>query len=159
MQLFGDSKEFCPNVPKKLRDFYLQISSHKNHEDHVLVWLLKKGLNLFFCKRWAPFFLFWDFDQIFWRFCLDFPQIKTFAVTLSLPATRLLHHWQRCRQVCIGVRACTYGLQPKHELLFRKGSENRSRRGDQNLNLSCNFSNLSACLCLFVVQRRYLGKE
>jgi len=31
----------------------------------------------------------------------------------------------------------------KQGLRFRKGSENRSRRGDQNLNLSCIFSNLS----------------
>ena len=45
-----------PNFPKKLFcDFCLQIFSHKNLEDPVLVQPPKKGLLKFFCKRWELF--------------------------------------------------------------------------------------------------------
>jgi len=48
--------EFPRSCPKSfLYNFYLQIFSHKDHEDLFLVKPPKKGFYLFLCKPWAPF--------------------------------------------------------------------------------------------------------
>jgi len=79
MQIFGDAKDFCPNLPKLawkvLCDFCLQIFSHKDHDDLFWCDLLKRGLYVFrkrwasFCEvkqRWAPFLP--GFSEILPRF-------------------------------------------------------------------------------------------
>ena len=59
-QIFEGAKDFCPispNLPEKfLCDFCLQIFSHRDHDDLLLVWPPEKGLYSFFCKRLAPCF-------------------------------------------------------------------------------------------------------
>jgi len=45
---------FC--LKSFLCNFCLQIFSHKDHEDLFLVKPPKKGLYVFLCKPWAPFF-------------------------------------------------------------------------------------------------------
>jgi len=58
-QIFGGAKDFCPNFPKLARKVVRLLT--KNFLPQRLlrsfsVWTPKNGLNLFFCKRWAPFF-------------------------------------------------------------------------------------------------------
>ena len=76
-QIFGGAKDFCPYFPKLaeklLCDFYLQIFSHRDHEDLFWCDLQKKGFHLFFfCKRWEPFF---DVKQRWEPFPLRFLEI------------------------------------------------------------------------------------
>ena len=56
-----------PNFPEKLFcKVCLQIFSHKDYEDLFLVWAPKQRFQVFFCKRWAPFFL--EFSGILPRY-------------------------------------------------------------------------------------------
>ena len=64
-----------PNLPEKLLcDFWLQIFSHKDHEDLLLVWPPRRDVHVFFCKRWPPFMP--GFFPAFQGFCPDFQQVK-----------------------------------------------------------------------------------
>jgi len=114
-QIFEGAKDFCPispNLPEKfLCDFCLQIFSHRDHDDLLLVWPPEKGLYSFFCKRLAPCFkvkqcstpilsrfsgilkrylgILLEFQgvcQNFQGFCPYLWQINSFAGTLAPPA-------------------------------------------------------------------------
>jgi len=64
------------NLPEKfVRNICLQIFSHKDHQDIFLVWPPKKGLHVFFCKRWAPFFPW--FSGILLKFSEILPGFST----------------------------------------------------------------------------------
>jgi len=56
-KIFGGAKDFRPNLPKLPRKVFvqlcLQIFSRKRPFFGVTS---KKGLHVFFCKPWAPFF-------------------------------------------------------------------------------------------------------
>jgi len=56
-------------------NFCLQIFSHNDHEVLFLVWLPKKGLHVFFCKRWAPFMP--ELSGILPKFWKNFPRFLT----------------------------------------------------------------------------------
>ena len=59
-QIFGGAKDFCLNFPKLARTVVVRLLP-KNFLPqrllrYFLEWTPKNGLNLFFCKLWAPFF-------------------------------------------------------------------------------------------------------
>ena len=79
-----------------------------------MIFKKERGLRVFFCKSWAPFFKikqgwapfmpgfcphfqrffpnFQEFCPDFQGFCPDFQKIKTVGGALALPAPSLLHH-------------------------------------------------------------------
>ena len=107
-QIFGDAKDFCPNLHKLGRkdflcDSWLQIFSHKDHED-LLRCDLRKHVFLRFSANVGCYFLksnnvgrhfcpdsqgfcpdFQGFCPDFQGFCPDFWQIKTFGGALAPP--------------------------------------------------------------------------
>ena len=86
-----------------------RIFSHKDYED--LFWYdlqRKKGLHVFFCKRWVPFLksknvgrhfcpdtqgFCSNFARIFRIFARIFDKWKLLGVRLHLLQPHLLHHW------------------------------------------------------------------
>jgi len=91
-----------PNLPEKfLCDVCLQIFSHRDHEDLFLVWPPTERGSCVFLQMLRA--IFWSqttlgaiFARIFWDFCPDFWQIKTFGGALSHLHPHLLHH---CREL------------------------------------------------------------
>jgi len=83
-------------------------------------------------------------------------QLSSAQRTLHLEVCNEVIHIYKLKQVKSVLTGLSIEASGSHSigrdpnrLRFRRGSENRLRRGDQNLNLSCNSSNLFACL--FVV--------
>ena len=122
-QIFWGAKDICPNFPKLARKVFVRLLPTNFLSERpwrpFLMWPPIKGLYLFFCKRWKPFFEvkqrlapffhgfcpdfqgycpdFWRFCPDFYGFCPDFRPIKTYGVVL---APRLLHHCFMHSWVC-----------------------------------------------------------
>jgi len=91
-----------PNLPEKFcTSFVYKFSPTKMMKTWFgMIFKKEKGLRVFFCKSWAPFFKIkqrWapfmpGFCPHFQRFCPNFQKIKTVGGALALPAPSLLHH-------------------------------------------------------------------
>jgi len=91
----GFLPEFAQTSPISFGRLCLLIFS--DHEDLFLVWPPKKGLRVFFCKRWAPFLP--GFLGISPRFATIFSESKLFWVRFHL---RLQHHWCKAKKRGVG---------------------------------------------------------
>jgi len=83
-EIFGVVKDFCPNFSKLSRKVFVQLL-------HIMKTFFgvtsKKGLQVIFCKPWAPFFksskVWRHFQADFQECCPGFQQIKTFGGALD----------------------------------------------------------------------------